>query len=440
MEPETRYARNGDVHLAYLVGDDAGPDLVFVPSWMHHSEHMWTHPSVAPFFQRLASFSRLIMFDRRGTGMSDPIAGPVALEEQMDDIVAVMDAAGSEQAVIVAWLDGGAMAALFAATHPERTRALALYAPMPRMSPAPGYEWPLPPAEREAWVKEMVATWGDGSRLLGLSPAMWEDLDLRRWYGRFERLAVSPGALPTLQRMLRETDVRNVLPSIQAPTIVLHRTRDRFVDVRHARYVAAHVPGARLVELGGEDTLVPGSGELDLLDEVEEFLTGTRRARESDRILATVLFTDLVGSTRRAAELGDRAWRMLLARHDEVVRREVERHRGRAIKSLGDGWLATFDGPARGVRCALALGAALGDLGLELRAGVHTGEVEVVGDDVGGLAVHLAARVMALAGPGEVLASQTVKDLVVGSGLEFADHGVHELRDVPGEWRLHAVR
>jgi class 3 adenylate cyclase len=440
MEPETRYARNGDVHLAHHVTGGGGPDLVFVPSWLHHSEHMWTHPSVAPFFARLASFSRLIMFDRRGTGMSDPIAGPVALEEQMDDIVAVMDAAGSEQAVVLAWREGSAMAALFAATHPERTRVLVLYAPMARLSPAPGYEWPIPPAEREAWVREMVATWGDGSRMLGLAPAMWDDLELRRWYARLERLAAPPGVVPVLQRMVQETDVRDVLPTIQAPTLVLHRAHDRFVDVRHARYVAAHVPGARFVELPGEDTLMPGSGEVDLLDEIEEFVTGTRRAPESARILATVLFTDLVGSTRRAAELGDQAWRGLLARHDEVVRREIERHRGRPVKSLGDGWLATFDGPARAVRCALALRGALAGLDLEVRSGVHTGEVEVLADDVGGLAVHIGARVMALAEPGEVVASQTVKDLVVGSGLEFSDRGPHELRGVPGEWRLHAVR
>jgi class 3 adenylate cyclase len=286
----------------------------------------------------------------------------------------------------------------------------------------------------------MVATWGDGSRMQGLAPAMWEDLELRRWYARLERLAVPPGVVPILQRMVQETDVRDVLPTIQAPTLVLHRTHDRFVDVRHARYVAAHVPAARFVELAGEDTLMPGSGEVDLLDEIEEFVTGTRRAPESDRILATVLFTDLVGSTRRAAELGDHAWRGLLARHDEVVRREIERHRGRPVKSLGDGWLATFDGPARAVRCALALRGALAGLDLEIRAGVHTGEVEVLADDVGGLAVHIAARVMALAEPGAVVASQTVKDLVVGSGLEFSDRGAHELRGVPGEWRLHTVR
>jgi pimeloyl-ACP methyl ester carboxylesterase len=389
MEPETRYARNGDVHLAFQVVGEGELDLVFVPSWIHQSEHMWVHPRVAPFFERLASFSRLIMFDRRGTGMSDPIVGPVPIEEQMNDIVAVMDAAGSDQAAVMAWLEGSAMAALFAATHPERTRALALYAPMPRMSPAPGYEWPIPPEEREKAIDALVATWGDGSRLLGLAPPMWEDPDLRRWYSRLERLSTPPGVIPILQRIIADTDVRDVLPSVQAPTLVLHRTHDQFVDVRHARYVAAHVPGAKLVELPGRDTLMPVVGGVDFLDEVEEFLTGTRRAPETDRILATVLFTDLVGSTRRAAELGDRAWRELLARHDEVVGAEVERHRGRAVKSLGDGWLATFDGPARGIRCALALRRALAGLGLELRAGLHTGEVEVLEDDVGGLAVHI---------------------------------------------------
>lgn len=438
---------NGDIHLAYqVVGEGAAttaspavPDLVYVPSWIGQVEHLWAEPRIASFFERLASFTRLIMFDRRGTGMSDRISTPVPLEEQMDDIAAVMDAAGSEQAAVFAQLEGGAMASLFAATHPDRVRALVLYATMPRFSPAPEYEWPPTREEREAAVPNMVETWGNGDRLEALAPSSAGDPALRDWFARLERLAVPPGSVPLFQEMTGSTDVRDVLPIIQAPTLVLHRTHDSWVDVRHSRYVAEHVPGARLVELPGDDTLISLGAESDVLDEVEEFLTGARRAPEADRVLATVLFTDLVGSTERAAALGDAAWRDLLGRHDAIVRREVERFRGRAVKSLGDGWLATFDGPARAIRCALALGPALAAIGLDVRAGLHTGECELIGDDVGGLAVHIAARVMGQAGAGEVLASGTVADLVVGSGLRFAERGARELRGVPGTWRLLAV-
>jgi class 3 adenylate cyclase len=439
LEPETRYARNGDVHLAYQVTGEGPLDLLYVPSWVNQVEHMWDHPRVAAMLEGLAAFSRLIMFDRRGTGMSDPLGSDVTLEEQMDDVAAVLDAAGSRSTALMAQLEAAAMAMLFAATRPDRARALVLYAPVVRSTAAPGYDWPPTAEQRAINVQAFVEGWGDGRRLDALAPTAAGDPTFRRWFAKLERLATSPGEALRQQELVGRVDVRDVLPSIQAPTLVLRREHDPLFDVRHSRYVAEHIPGARFVELPGVDNLITAGDTGATLAEIEEFLTGARRAPETDRILATVLFTDIVDSTGHAARLGDEGWRRLLARHDEAVRDEVERGRGRAVKSLGDGWLATFDGPARGIRAALAVRDRLRRLGLEVRAGLHTGECDVVGDDVGGMAVHIGARVGALAGPGEVLVSGTVRDLVVGSELHFADRGEHELRGVPGPWRLYAV-
>ena len=347
--PETLYARSGDVNIAYRVAGEGDLDLVWVPNWLSNVDMWQEEPMVASFFDRLASFSRLIVFDRRGSGLSDPVSGAPTLEERMDDIRAVMDAVGSERA------------------------------------------------------------------------------------------AASPGSMLEILRLNGEIDVREVLPTIGVPTLILHRREDRVVDVENARYLVEHIPGARLVELPGEDHVPMVGDQAALLDEAEEFLTGVRPAPEPDRILATVLFTDIVGSTERAAGLGDRAWRDLLGEHDRLVRRELARYRGREIKRTGDGFLATFDGPARGIRCAVAAVEALARIGVEIRAGLHTGEIEVIGDDVGGMAVHIGARVGAEAGAGEVLVSGTVRDLVVGSGLRFEDRGERALRGVPGEWRLFAV-
>ena len=439
MPPITRYARSGELHIAYQVVGDGPLDLVYVPSWISQVEHYWDEPSVARYFTRLASFSRLIMFDRRGSGMSDPVPDAPALEEQMDDIVAVMDAVGCERAAVFALLEGGALAAMFAATHPERTTALVLYEAQPRMSWAPDYDWALPIEEREAYVRGAIDSWGDGSRILPLSPGAAENPRLREWYGRLERLAASPGTAAKLMLMNGEVDVRAVLPSIQAPTLVMHRAGDRFIDVRHSRYLAQHVPGARYVELPGDEALSFGTHSSEL-DEIEEFLTGVRRVHESERILATVMFADIVDSTRVAAELGDRRWRETLELLEGGIARELSRFRGRAVKSMGDGFLATFDGPARGIRCASAIATlARAQFGLEVRSGLHTGEIELIGDDVGGIAVHIGARVGAKAAPGEVLVSSTVKDLVAGSGIKFEDRGEHELRGVPDRWRIWAV-
>ncbi len=440
MPPETNYARSGDLHIAYQTIGEGSVDVLWVPNWIWQVEHVWEQPWVARLLRRVAGFARLIMFDRRGTGMSDKVAGAPELEEQMDDVVAVMDAVGSERAAVVAMFEAGSMACLFAATHPERTRALVLYEATPRMTKAPGYDWPLSREEREAQVEKLRANWGTGAWTLGLSSPLGQDDSMRAWAGRLERLAASPGTAAAMFRMHSEIDVRPLLSSIQAPTLVAHRPGDRYIDIRHSRYIAEHVPDARLVELPGEHTLPFGPGQEELVDEVEEFLTGARHAPDPERILATVMFADIVDSTRRAAELGDRSWRGVLESVNGSIEQELGRFRGRAVKRMGDGLLATFDGPARAIRCAAAIrDCARAQYGLQVRTGLHTGEIELMGNDVGGLAVHIGARVGAKAAPGEVLVSGTVKDLVVGSGISFEDRGEHELKGVPDRWRLWAV-
>jgi len=438
VPPETRYAKSGDIHIAYQVTGDGPIDLVYVPTWISHVEHLWEEPRVARFFERLASFARLILFDRRGSGLSDPAPAP-ALEEQMDDVLAVLDAVGSERAALFAQLEGGGMATMFAATHPERTGALVLFAAWARIVYDEGYEWANAPEARAQLVEELTTGWGTKERLPGLAPSVAEEPRFQEWFAKLQRLGASPGVARRMFEVVGSYDVRPVLPTIRVPTLVMNRADDPQIDPRHSRYLAEHIPDARYLELEGRDSLAVFEDGDAVVDEIEEFLTGDRHRREPDRVLATVLFTDIVGSTKRAAELGDRRWRELLHEHDSLVRRELERFRGRFVKSTGDGVLATFDGPARGIRCAGRVVECVRELGLELRAGLHTGESEVIGDDVGGLAVHIGARVSQAAGPGEVLVSSTVKDLVVGSGLEFDDRGTRELRGVPGEWRLFAV-
>lgn len=438
MAPPTNYARSGDVHIAYQEVGEGPIDLLWIPTWIWQVEHMWEDAWTARLLRDLSQVTRVILFDRRGTGLSDPVVGAPTLEEQMDDVVAVMDAVGSQQAAVVAMLEAGAMACLFAATHPERTRALALFQAMPRMTAAAGYEWPPARAEREQWAQGLTADWGSGARVTGFAHST--DDRFAEWAGRLERLAASPGTALAFNLMLSEVDVRPVLPLIQAPTLVMDRPEDPNIDSRHAAYLREHIPGARLVELPGSHTLPFGAGQDEFLAEIEEFVTGTRRSHESERVLATVMFSDIVDSTRRAAELGDRRWRDLLQSLEEVVTRQLDAFRGRAVKSMGDGFLATFDGPARAIRCAGAIrDAAEQHFSLDTRTGLHTGEVEVIGADVGGLAVHIAARVIGQAAPGEVVVSSTVKDLVVGSGISFEDRGEHELRGVPDRWRLWAV-
>jgi pimeloyl-ACP methyl ester carboxylesterase/class 3 adenylate cyclase len=438
MPPQTRYARSGEVNIAYQVIGDGPIDLVFVPGFISHLDLQWADPRIARFLQKLASFSRLIMFDKRGTGLSDPVAGPAPLEDRMDDVRAVMDAAGSERAALFGLSEGGPMSVLFAATYPERTRALILCGTFatgtldPDDNPG-GQGW----VDTMQRVRALLEHWGDGGTLSVFAPSADSERE-RIGRGIFERSAASPQMARTLIEMGVEIDVRDLLPSVRVPTLVLHREEEH-IPVECARYLAEHIPGARLVVLPGMDH-IPFYGDADgYAEEIEEFLTGARQAPISDRILTTVMFTDIVGSTERAAALGDARWRELVSRHDELTRAELEHHRGREVKTMGDGFLATFDGPARGIRCARAIADQVRSLEIELRAGLHTGECELIGDDIGGMAVNIGARIGALAGADEVVVSSTVKDLVVGSGISFTDRGARQLKGVPGEWHLFTV-
>jgi class 3 adenylate cyclase/pimeloyl-ACP methyl ester carboxylesterase len=422
------------------VGD--GPvDLVYVPTFLGAMEHLWDYAPVKRFFTRLTEFSRVIMFDRRGTGMSDPPPTPAySLEDQIDDVLAVMDAAGVERAGLFAQLEASAMAILCAGTRPERVSSLALYCPFARSTRAEGYPFGFTPEERQREIVEpAIAGWGTGSRGLPLAPSLANDPEYVEWFGKLERLTGAPTSMRHLMELHNDTDVRGILRQVHVPTLVLAREEGRFYDPGHGHYIAERIPEAQYVKLPGEDILMAGGDHEPLISELEKFFTGAIRQREPDRVLATVLFTDIVGSTQRAAELGDARWRQLLERHNDLVRKHLGRHQGREVKTVGDGFLATFDGPARGVRCAAEVAEEVRRLGIEIRAGLHTGECEVMGDDVGGMAVHIGSRVASRAGPGEVLVSGTVKDLVVGSGIEFADRGEHELKGVPGPWRLYEV-
>ena len=439
MQPETRYAKSGDVHIAYQVIGDGPLDLVYAPPWIGNMELFWEEPSYARFLKRLASFSRLILFDKRGTGSSDRSVEIPIIEQQIDDLTSVMDSVGSERAALLGASEGGSLCTLFAATHPERTSALILCGAVATTRWSPETPWAPTRETFETWIQTVGREWGRPLAIELFAPSVAHDKRFRDWWARLLRLAASPAAAVALLRMLDEIDVRPVLPTIRIPTLVLHCTGDRVVNVENGRYLARHIPNAKYVELPGADHF-PYLGDADaILAEIEEFLTGVRPLPESDRVLATVLFTDIVTSTERSAQVGDRRWKDLLDQHDTLIRRELERHRGRLVKNTGDGILATFDGPARAIRCAQAIATSVKSLGIEVRAGLHTGEVELRGEDVTGMGVNIAARVMDAAGPGEVVVSSTVKDLVAGGGLRFADRGTRDLRGVPGEWRLFAV-
>lgn len=431
--PETRYAKSGDVSIAYQVTGNGGFDLVFLPGFVSNLDQVWENPAFADFFSRLAGFSRLILFDKRGTGLSDRVAGIPDLEARMDDVRAVMDAVGSERAALFGVSEGGAMSMLFAATYPERTRALVLYGTY-----AHYLTWVISGEALNAFIDVIERGWGTGVTVQFFMPSKAADENYRREWARWERGGASPSAAVALTRMNAEIDIRPILPTIRVPTLVLHRVGDPRVNVEAGRYLGHHIPGAKYVELPGENH-IPFDITSHLVDEVEEFLTGSRGEIEVDRVLSTVLFTDIVNSTKRAAELGDRQWRALLDRHDTAVRTQIGRFRGHEVKNLGDGFLATFDGPARAVRCAAAIAGSVQPLGLTVRSGLHTGEIELNRDDIGGIAVHTAARVVAMAGPGETLCSSTVRDLVAGSGLRFEDRGRHALRGLPEEVHLYTV-
>ena len=432
MEVATRYARSGDVQIAYQVAGEGPLDVLVVPSWFSNIELDWELPPSARFLTRLASFARLIQFDRRGAGMSGGIAGAVPLEEQIDDVRAVLEAVGSDQPALISIAEGCALAVLFAASHPDLVRALVLITPTPRVVRGPGYEWAQSVEERAAMVQAVVEHWGTSSPQQPWGGFAGQDEQRRRLLARHRRLSMTPDAAAASLAMVGELDVRDALSSVQCSTLVLHRANDAFVDNRHSHYAAAHIPDARYVEVAARGQAA---------DEIEQFLTGIRRPVLSDRVLATVLFTDIVGSTDRAAELGDSGWRALLERHNALVREQVGRYRGRLIKSLGDGMLATFDGPSRAISSAIGIRDGVYELGLHVRAGLHTGELELLADDdIGGLAVHIAARVSSLASPGEVLISSTVRDLIVGSDQSLAERGEHQLKGIPGRWQVFAVQ
>jgi class 3 adenylate cyclase len=439
MKPETKYARSGDVNIAYQVIGKGPRDLVYVPGFVSNLENYWDEPRSAHFLERLASFSRLIWFDKRGTGLSDRSVPVPTLEQRMDDVRGVMDTVGSERATILGISEGGPMSALFAATYPKRTTALVLYGSFARVAWAADYPWGRTRDEFEARISAIRNAWGTGTLWASMAPGLAKDEAYRAWCAMVERQGASPAAAEALFRMNYDIDARHVLAAIAVPTLILHRTGDRPIPVEHGRYLAEHITSAKYVELPGDDH-VPWAGATDVLvDEIEEFLTGMRRGPESDRVLTTVLFTDIVDATRKAVELGDHQWRALLEQHHAVVREHLKRFRGRELDTAGDGFLAAFDGPARAVRAAAAITSDVAKLGVSVRAGIHTGECEVMGEKLSGVAVHVGARVASLAAPGQVLVSSTVKDLVAGSGLRFSDHGVYDLKGVPGAWQLYSV-
>ncbi len=440
--PDIRYARNGDVSIAYQVVEPRQPspiDLVVVGGFVSHLEVLWESSLVRSFVERMARFGRVILWDKREQGLSDRLGQPPTLEQGMADLGSVMDAAGSHRAALIGTSEGGPMSILFAASLPERVSHLVLYGTYARLTWAEDYPAGLPRTPTEQWLERTASRWGESAGVRAFAPSLAEDEEFTLWWKRLLRSGTSPRAALALMKMYLDIDVRPALPAITAPTMIIQRTGDRASDIGLARALADLMPAARYVELPGHDHLW-FVGEQDLLlGEIEEFITGTRREREPERVLATVLFTDIVDSTRHAAATGDRDWRRTLERHDELVRRELSRFRGREIKQTGDGFLAVFDGPARAVECGAAITDSVRRLGIEIRAGVHTGECERRGDDLAGLAVHIGARVGTAAQSGEVLVTSTVKDLVIGSDLRFADRGARELKGVPGEWRLYAL-
>jgi class 3 adenylate cyclase/esterase/lipase len=438
MASDIKYARSGDVHIAYRVFGDGPRDLVLIPGTLSHAELYWEFPLNQYLLKRLTSFARVIVFDKRGQGLSDRV-GEQTLEERVGDVRAVMDAAGSPKATIYGWSEGGSMSLMFSATYPERTSSLVLCGSFASVKAAP---WSVSPEQWTRFLEQVESHWGQGVLVPINAPSRRDDDAFVQWFGRLERASASPGSILALMRANYDIDVRHVLSTVQAPTLILHRVGDRTVPVDAGRYLAQHIPGAKYVELPGDDHLLQAFDQetLDLLiDETEEFITGARSGPEPDRVLVTVLFTDIVGSTERAAAVGDRRWRELLDAYLGAARGQVERFRGREIDVAGDGVFATFDGPARAIRCACAIRDAVGSLGLEVRAGLHTGECEIAGSKVSGIAVHTGARIVAAARPQEVLVSGTVRDLVAGSGIRFDDRGVHALKGVPGSWPLFAV-
>jgi pimeloyl-ACP methyl ester carboxylesterase len=436
-----RYARSGDVNIAYEVFGSGPIDLVYVPGWVSHLETSREQPTTVRFTERMASFTRFIRFDKRGTGMSDRVSAKdlPTLEQRMDDVRAVMDAVGSKRAALFGYSEGGPMSALFAATYPERTTALIMMAAYARRVRGPSYPFGPTPEDHARWMARIESEWGTAFDIESRMPSVAHDETYRQAWAARQQRSASPGAAHALAVMNTAVDVRSILPAIRVPTLVIHKTGDRVLEIGHGRYLAEHIPGARFVELPGDDHVMMDPDVDPLVAEVQEFLTGVRPVLDVDRVLSTVLFTDIVGSTERLIDAGDRRWRDVLKAHHEIVRREIERYRGREVDNAGDGFFATFDGPARAVRCACAIRDSVPELGVETRAGLHTGECEVLGTKVSGVGVHVGARVASVARPSEVLVTRTVRDLVAGSGLRFEDRGAHQLKGIPDPWQLYAA-
>jgi pimeloyl-ACP methyl ester carboxylesterase/class 3 adenylate cyclase len=439
MLPTTHYAKSAGVNIAYQTIGDGPRDLVLVPGWVSNLDVFWEEPGLARMLTRLASFSRLIMFDKRGTGLSDRVTDMPSLEVRMDDVRAVMDAVGSQHAALFGYSEGGAMCALFAATYPDRASALIMGGSFSRRIKAPDYPWGPTKDQALAFAEEVERSWGGSIGIEQRWPSQAADERCRQWFARWQRSSASPAAAAALLRMNMDIDIRHVLSAVHVPTLILHSRNDRVIDFGASQYMSERIAGAKLVELNGIDHIPWGCDSEIIVDEIEEFLTGVRHGAESERLLVTVMFTDIVKSTERAAALGDRGWNDLLQSHHALVRRELEHFRGREVDTAGDGFLATFDGPARAVRCACAISRKMRALGLEIRAGLHTGECEVMDGKIAGIAVHTGARVATHAQTGEVLVSSTVRDLVAGSGLSFQDRGMQRLKGIPDEWRLFAV-
>jgi class 3 adenylate cyclase len=442
--PQTQYAKASDgTHIAYQVLGEGPIDLVVVPDWWNHLEAQWEDPGLERFLNRLASFSRLILFDKRGMGVSDPVPPDAlpTLEEWIEDMVVVMAAVNCDRSAILASSGGGPMGELFAATYPERTSALVLINTAARIAVADDYPIGVDPSALDIYLQWLGEVWGTAAILDMYAPSRSLDIRFREWFARYLRLSQSPGMAVAVQRMLVQADLRGILSMISCPTLVVHRAEDLAVPVSHGKYLADHIPNAKYVELPGADHLLFTAGSEHLVEEVEEFLTGARSSEEaSDRVLATVLFTDIVDSTLLVSELGDRRWQDVLKAHHALVRRQVERFRGKEINTAGDGFVITFDAPIRAIRCAQAICEGVRSLGIAVRAGLHSGEVQLMGDDIAGVTVHLGARVAALAGSGEVWVSRTVVDLVAGSGIQFSDQGEHDLKGIDGPWRLFSVQ
>jgi pimeloyl-ACP methyl ester carboxylesterase len=437
---DTRYAKSGDYHIAYQVHGSGEIDLAWAPSYFSHIEVQMEEASFRRFVTRLGTFSRVILFDKRGTGLSDRVADMPGLDDRMDDFRAVLDAVGSEKAALLGTCEGGALSALFAATYPDRTRALVLANSFARATAADDYPWAESPEEWQEHAASTSENWGSGQWLDRFAPSAVHDPRVQEWWPRFQRLAVSPNAIRTLLLMNAEIDVRNVLTSVNVPTLVMHSAGDQLCAIGGARYMTERLPEAQFVELPGADHYIWFGPDAErFADEIERFLTGTLKPTDQDRALVTVLFVDIVESTRKAAELGDRTWRDLLDAYYSVVREELQRYRGRMLDTAGDGVLAALEGPARAIRAGLGIIERVQRFGLTVRAGVHTGEAEIVEDDLRGITVHIGSRVASQAGESELLVSSTVKDLVVGSGFTFADRGSHEFKGVPGRWQLYAV-